>query len=533
VNIAMLVLLLIALPIATAALIGAVRLLRPGFAYHWLLAVIGSLLAWILAWLVRPATPLNLPLANWQPRIFLPISPALLLDSKSWPFALALTSLALAALTTDLARPATSRRRGYWFDLIAYLLLTAFSMLAALSGNLITLLLTWSLLAGLEFFLRLSMSQESGQSNGAVAALAIRFASTGCLIVAGMVAYAAGSPLSFTTIAPQVSPILLAAAGIGLGVFPIHSPIPRDDPKSAALNTLLRIAPSAPALVLLARVGMAGVPANLEVLFLLLAGWALIYAGLAWGSAASAQAGLAYWVLGLAALALASAALGQSAASLAWGAATLFTGGLFSLATARLRGLALLWLLGLASISALPFSPTWAGAGLYALPLQPMVLILLAGQGLFLAGTLRQALRLPPALSGAERWVGSLYLSGLLLLLVSHFTGAWITRQATQVIGQYQIGWIETGISMVALGLAVVLTPLYLRRRSRQPGRLSGLKTALELAWLYRLLGAVYRGLENAVAAGSSVLEGRAGILWTLLALALLVSLFASLGLGG
>jgi hypothetical protein len=312
----------------------------------------------------------------------------------------------------------------------------------------------------------------------------------------------------------------------------MHSPIPRDDPKSAALNTLLRLAPSAPALVLLARLGVAGVPANLEVLFLLLAGWALIYAGLAWGSAPSPQTGLAYWILGLGSLALASAALGQSAASLAWGAAAFFTGGLFSLATARLRGLALFWLLGLASVSALPFSPTWAGAGLYAPPFQPMLVILLAGQALFLAGTLRQALRLPPSLSGAERWVGSLYLSGLLLLLASHFTAAWFTRQATEGIGQYQVGWIETGISMVALGLAVVLTPLYLRRRGRQPERLSGLRSALELAWLYRLLGAVYRGFERLVASAGSVLEGRAGILWTLLALALLVSLFASLGLG-
>jgi hypothetical protein len=162
-----------------------------------------------------------------------------------------------------------------------------------------------------------------------------------------------------------------------------------------------------------------------------------------------------------------------------------------------------------------------------------MLLILLAGQGLFLAGTLRQALRLPPPLSGAERWVGSLYLSGLLLLTASNFAAAWLTLQATAVIGQYQVGWIETGISMLALGLAVILTPLYLRRRSRRQSRLSGLKTALELGWLYRLLGAVYRLFERAVASAGTLLEGRAGILWTILALALLVSLFASLRLGG
>jgi hypothetical protein len=527
------VLLLIALPVTTAALIGAVRLMRPAFAYHWLIATLGSLLAWIAAWLVRPDTALNLPLANWQPRILLPISPAFLLDSKSWPFVLALTTLALAVLTTDVARPATSRARGYWFDLIAYLLLIAISILATLSGNLLTLLLTWALLSGLELFIRLSISQESPSGRSAVITFALRLAGIGCGVVAGMVAYAAGSPLSLTTIAPQVSPYLLAAAGISLGIFPINPSNPQDEVKRPGLNTMLRLAPCAPALVLLARVGLAGSPANLESLFLLLAGWALIYAGISWGGASTAQNGLGYWILGLASLALASAAVGQSNASLAWGAAVLFTGGVFSLATWRVRGLALFWLLGLVSISALPFSPTWAGAGLYALPLQPMLLILLAGQGLFLAGTLRQALHLPSPLTRAERWVGSLYLAGLLLLMASHYTVAWFARQAPEVIGQPQVGWIETGISMVALGLAVVATPLYLRRRGRPASRISGLRSALELAWLYRLVGAIYRALERIIITIGSALEGRAGILWTLLALALLISLFASLGLGG
>jgi len=133
--------------------------------HHWLLAVVGSLSTWILAWSIRPQAPLNLPLANWQPRVFLPISPALLLDSKSWPFIIALTTLTLTAVITDVARPSTSRSPDYWYDLIAYLVLTAFSLLATLSGNLLTLLLSWTLLAGVELILRLSKIQESIQAD--------------------------------------------------------------------------------------------------------------------------------------------------------------------------------------------------------------------------------------------------------------------------------------------------------------------------------------------------------------------------------
>ena len=150
----------------------------------------------------------------------------MLLDSKSWPFIIALTTLTLAVLVTDVARPATSRSPGYWYDLIAYLLLTGFSILATLSGNLLTLLLSWTLLAGVELLLRLSKDQESMQSRPIVLALSLRFASLGCVIYAGMIAYSAGLPLSFTTISPQISTILLFAAGISLGVLPTHPPLP-------------------------------------------------------------------------------------------------------------------------------------------------------------------------------------------------------------------------------------------------------------------------------------------------------------------
>jgi hypothetical protein len=529
----MLVFLLILLPLATASLILGIRLLRPGFTRHWLIAVLGSLFAWSLAWFIRPESPLNLPIANWQPRIFLPISPALLLDSKSWPFLIALTTLTLAALVTDVTRPVTSRSPGYWYDLIAYLLLTAVSMLATLSGNLLTLLLSWTMLAGVELILRLSKIQDGMQSQSAVLALSLRFASIGCVLWAGMIAYATDLPLSFTTISPRISGILLLAAGIYLGVLPIHPPVPQDDPKNAGLIALLRLAPCAPALVLLARIGMIGAPADLENIFLLLAGIALIYGSLVWAGAPSPQTGVFFWVISLASLSLAAAVLGQSAASLAWGVAMLFAGGVFCLATSRLRGLNVIWFLGLASISALPFSPTWEGAGLYALPFHPLLVIFLIGQGLFLAGTLRHVLRLPPALLGAERWLGVLYFSGLFLLVISHFSIPWLSRPETGGIGQYQIGWIETGISLIAVGLAALAMPLFFSRKRRKTGALNALINILELTWLYRVLIAFLRSVERIVTIVNSIFESRAGILWTVLALALLISLFVSFNPGG
>jgi hypothetical protein len=74
--------------------------------------------------------------------------------------------------------------------------------------------------------------------------------------------------------------------------------------------------------------------------------------------------------------------LRQSAASLAWGLATLFAGVYFSWRRQPAR-LIVIWLLGLASISALPFTPTWEGAGLYALPFQPLLVIFCLVKGCY------------------------------------------------------------------------------------------------------------------------------------------------------
>ena len=530
----MLVFLLILLPLATAVLILGARWLRPAFSHHWLVALLGSLFAWILAWIVYPDTPLNLPVANWQPRIFLPISPALLLDLKSWPFIIALTTLTLAVLVTDVARPATSRSSSYWYDLIAYLLLTGFSILATLSGNIITLLLTWTLLAGVELLLRLSKDQESLHSRPIVLALSLRFASLFCVIYSGMIAYSAGLPLSFTTVSPQISTILLFAAGISLGVLPTHPPLPQDDPKSAGLTALLRLAPCAPALVLLA---------------------------LCWNGRSARKSRKPAPVPDLSCPDLWQPRLVQQFYTSNWdsllGHRPVCPGPGFGHSSPAFRqsgmgpGNALRrrrllpvhctvaraqvdFFVGLASISGLPFTPTWAGANLYAPPFQPMLVLILLGQGLFLAGTLRQALRQPAALIGAERWLGALYSAGLLTMLVfTHFTIPWFLPPGSAGIRQLQTGWIETGVSMVAVGLAIVAMTLFFSRPRRKPGGLAALKNILELGWFYRIFVILFRSAESLVVTVNAILDGRAAILWTLLALALLISLFVSLGPGG
>src|SRR5574341_109702 len=104
----MLPLITIALLVFAAAAVLIVRLARPGFGYGWLAAAIGALLAWISTFLWQLRLPQTLTLIEWMPQSIFTYSPTLLADRINFPYALSLTSLALAIIWTSAARSATT-----------------------------------------------------------------------------------------------------------------------------------------------------------------------------------------------------------------------------------------------------------------------------------------------------------------------------------------------------------------------------------------------------------------------------------------
>src|SRR5512139_4184293 len=86
-----------------SALSPAAYLLRRSLAHSWLVALFGAIAGWILLLLAGFNLPISIHLADWQPAELFPSSPALLIDSNSWPFAMALATLALAVILTDVA----------------------------------------------------------------------------------------------------------------------------------------------------------------------------------------------------------------------------------------------------------------------------------------------------------------------------------------------------------------------------------------------------------------------------------------------
>ncbi len=534
----MLTLIAILLLFLAAGIIWALHILRPAFAHFWLVAVFGALLAWLFILFARAQTPADLPLGNWQPRLLFPASPSLLVDSLSWSLVLALASLNLATVLTDITRPRQGERPGTnWAAQAAYQALTGASCLAVLAGNLLTLLLAWAALDVLEFVAWHLQSRQPTEMGRVVAALAARLAGTGFVIWAVVITYTNGLPLSVGSINAGASPFLLAAAGLRLGVLPLNTPLPRRLPEPAGLRSLLWLAPTATNLAILVRSSEAGVAPPWVSLFPLLAGLAALYGGITWSTAPSAQAGLPAWIVGMSALALGAATHGQPQASLAWGMCLLLAGGMLGLANARPRRMRPLLLLAALGVSALPLTPTWQGVNLYATPLQAWMALFLLAQALLLVGFLRHAWETTRLPASAERWVWLLYLLGLSILLFVHWAIAWWLRSSAS--GQTSAirldlpgllaSWPGFAIALLAAGSIVA------RRFSlRAPSRLNrGLQSILDLGWLYQLVWKIYRASGRLATWVSQNIEGPAGVLWALLILALLISLFVQFGTGG
>ncbi len=523
----MLALIPILLLLLAPILMSGIHLARRAFPYHWLVAVSCALLAWPFMLLSGLRLPLAIPLLQWDRQPLFGVSPALRVDSLSWPFALALATLVLAVLLTAVARA----RQGNWMYWAGSCSLAALGLVAVQAGNPLTLLLAWTAIDLAELLILLVQVYESDAREQIVVAFSARVGGSMLLIWAGVAARFAGTSLDFASLPPSASLFLLLAAGLRLGVLPLNIPYLRELPLRRGLGVSIRLVPAASSLILLARVAAAGVPPAFSSILLGLAGLAALYAAISWATEKDELSARPFWILGMASFAIAAAVRVQPAAALSWGLACLLPGSLLFLANARHRFLLPLAALGLLGFAGLPLTPGWSGTEIY-LPspvaqenfLLPLFLF---AQVLFLAGYARYALRPGEPLAGAERWVWVIYPLGLALLPFVHFLLGWrfVTGQPGFAPTRLLAGLASLGLG----GLAWMLG-----KRSRiTPALTAAWQRVFSLAWLYRFLWSIYQAARRILDGITLLLEGEAGILWALLILALILSMLAPGGPGG
>ncbi len=530
------ILVLILMPFAMLAS----RLARPKFAYHWLMALGAVLAAWILVLLSRGSVQ-TIQLAEWQTESLVMEYPILLLDTISWSFSLAVTTLALAVILTAVVRLSQVQ----WQAWASTLMLAGVGLVAILAGNPLTLMLSWAALDFIEIAIVLIQIKESQVRERAIVAFSARVLGIAILVWAMMVAHSQGAALSFTAIPAQITPFLLMAASLRLGVVPLQATFFVEITQRRGLGTSLRLAPAASSLALLVRAAASGAAPSLQPYLLALVAITAVYSGIAWMTAKDELVGRPFWILGMSSLAVASAVRGQPNACLAWGVATIFAGGFLFLASQRHRNMFPLVTLALVVFSALPFTTAWGGMRLYMFRQNDRNLLLhLAFSLLFflthlqmIFGYLRHWLRPTEIFAGTERWIWVIYPLGLMLLPLTALYLGWQIRPAGP---QTIVVWLGGG---AAFFLGVVLLAWRMRGPRVEPVERTLSESSswgasiwgqiLSLRWFYDLAWRGYIGIGWVLFWFNRTLEREGGILWALLLLIMLYSLSAGLKLPG
>ena len=493
------------------------RLFNPDFRYSWLIAATSAFLAWVSVFFWQLEMPLLFALPSWQPEHLFSASPALLVDQLSWAYAFSIATLGLGTLLTSVARENFPSPPA-WAGTLS---LSAVGILAVLAENPLTLVLAWTAIDLAELITLIGSTRGKELRERVVIAFAARVIGSGFLLWAGLVSTAKGTPLNFVAAPQEAGIYMLIAAGLRLGVLPMHMPFKTEAALRRGYGTMLRLTSAASSLILLARIPYSSLQSPLIPFLLGLVALTALYSAWMWFRATKTLDARPFWLLGMASLALAATLRANPIGSVSWGVALVLGGGVLFLSSIQNKWLDRLLLLPLIAMSTLPMTLTatgweskisqWAGFGL----------ILLPAHALLLAGYFRHARRRDKSSFKKHPQLTLLmYPIGIGIMLFALFLlGFWGWRGAAS-IGAWQF-------SLGSIFLVALLIWLRPRFRALNPLQAHWLKTDRKKRknFVYSIFWAFYHFLRNLSQQITGILESDGGILWALL----FIILFASL----
>lgn len=469
----------------------------------------------------------------WRPGEGQPLSIFLQFDQYSWPFAFSLVSLLLAMILTATGQVELETAYWVWAGSLG---IVGFGLLAIMSGNPLTFILTWTLidLVEMAFVLRNLVAERF--EFGVATVFIVRLVGTALVAWAVMVSQSMGTPMNLNSVLPVVSPYLLLAAMLRLGVFPVRVAYIKDPHQKRGLGTILRLVAPASGFAFLSRLPVVFILPQMTFALLFVAGIGVFFGAVMWLASDNTLSGRPYLLLYFASLALASVVRGQPVAVVIWGVALMLIGGVMFLHVLPRRAFLFVSLLGFVGISGLPYTPAAGGwRGLIRSPLDFWSVIFLLSHAIMMAGYLRHMIKFQSDEREMERWFYVVYPAGLVLLALSQWfiavsggagpltSGVWWASGSSvliAVLGSVGLRFWSPGITLDA-GRISWLTALGGRVRKF-------FNNLFSLTWLYQIVRVLYGVVQSILGFGIEILEGDAGILWTLLLLTLLISLVIS-----
>ena len=519
----MLILVTVTTLLITAIILLVLNFAAPNFRYNWLIATGGALLGWISVFVWQAQMPLSIQFPAWQPELLFSQSPTFVGDGIAWTFSLSLATLCLAIILTAVVRSNFPQPINWMGTLI----LTSLGILAVVADNPLTLVLIWAAIDISELIAQMRVVEEPSLSERAVVAFASRVAGIFILLWADMVSVANGQALDFRSAPPQAGLYLVLAAGLRIGVLPLHLPYSAESALRRGFGTGLRMISAASSLILLTRIPLTSLTSPVTPYLLILVSLAAVYGGWQWLRAPDELTGRPFWLIGMGSLAVAAALRANPIGATAWGCGLVLAGGALFLSSEQNKWLSRALLIGAWGLSGLPFSLTATGwnSGLVS-PLLGWLSwpFLIAAHAMLVAGFIRQSLRVVTRVPSEDQpiWAKNVYPIGISLVLLVIILLGLFGWDGTLQFGNWFVA-ILTSALIVAL---LWLTP---RLRILNPVRAHWVRPASAswLDWSYQILWNFYRQLGRASNVISSMLEGESGVMWTLLVLVLFASFFA------
>ncbi|MEE9188502.1 MAG: hypothetical protein V3U36_03965, partial [Anaerolineales bacterium] len=243
----MFVIISILLLVITSLVMLILRLSRPSFGYHWLIAAGGALVTWIVVLLLGMTLPVSVQLISWGPRTAYPNSFIMIADKVSWPFAVGLGTLILAALLTDVVRAYEMD----WSNWASSLVVTALGLIGVFSGNLLTFILAWTAFDIIGLVILLPQLQSGKSRRRAVWVFFSRLLGSTCLLIAGVISVNDNGSFLLERVSPVAITFVVLAAGLRLGSVIVDSPLIENPTSRRSYGTVLSLVSATIVLVFL------------------------------------------------------------------------------------------------------------------------------------------------------------------------------------------------------------------------------------------------------------------------------------------
>lgn len=513
------ILITILLLFITALSLLLLRLFRPNFRYAWMFAVVGAFFAWLSVFYWQLDMPVMLSLPSWQPAILFTDSPFFLADPTAWAYALSLATLTLGTLLTAIVRP-NFPSSATWAGILA---LGGVGILAVLADNPLTLVLAWTAIDLAELFTLIGAVKGEKLRERVVISFAAHIFGSAFLLWANFASAAAGSSLNFIAAPHQAGIYMIIAAGLRLGVLPMHLPFRTESALRRGFGTMLRLTSAASSLILLARIPYSSLNSPFIPYVLGLVTIAALYGSWMWFRASETLDARPYWLLGMGSLALAATLRANPIGSAAWGLALIFGGGVLFLSSEEYIWLKRLLFFNTALMATLPFTFTASGWENQTHTWGIFTPLLLAAHALLLSGYFRHAGRGGKTpLNTDNQFTRILYPTGISVFVFAQLLLGVFGWQGAAQFGAWFSGIIVTLLTAALIWLRPrirVLNPL--EAHWLKPNTEPGTNRIYDIFWSF------YSFLRNLSQQITNILESDGGILWALLFLIVFASLMA------